>query len=260
MKARAVAAALLLAALAAPAHGQAPAPAPPAPSPPAAEAARWELRVGHSYSSPRALTQPATAVLEQEKGEPLYSVLDAGALLRGSLAPRGWVELGLRAHAGSARPPRRRVYGAMARAYGELDPLLVAVGGEYLADGNFDVRQPAATLEITALGGAPGLGTWVSPGLRLRWRPWLGLSWGSGLRPYGRLAAELASGRVEAGLEATGWLVQGSAVAFLQGDVSVRLVGGLFLTASGEAGRAAPRFEPDGRLGVGLGFRLNVPL
>jgi len=33
-------------------------------------------------------------------------------------------------------------------------------------------------------------------------------------------------------------------------------VGGLFLTASGEAGRAPPTFEAGGRFGVGLGYRL----
>jgi len=41
------------------------------------------------------------------------------------------------------------------------------------------------------------------------------------------------------------------------GDLSVRLVGGLFVTASGEAGRQPPRYEPSGRFGLGLGFRLG---
>ena len=36
-----------------------------------------------------------------------------------------------------------------------------------------------------------------------------------------------------------------------------RLVGGLFVTASGEAGRQPPRYEPSGRFGLGLGFRLG---
>ncbi len=223
-------------------------------------AADWELLVGHSYSSARALTQPATFVLEGEKGAPLYTVIDAGALVRGSLASRSWLELGVRALAGSARTPAQRVYGAMARAFTELDPVLVAVGGEYLADGGFDVRQPAATAELTLLGGAPGLGTWVSPAVRFRWRPWLGVSWGSGARPYARLSAEFVSGRVEAGAEGTAWLVAGSGRAWAQGDFSVRLVGGLFVTASGEAGRAPPRFEPTGRFGIGLGFRLETDL
>ena len=224
---------------------------------PAQEAAsRWALLVGHSYSSTRALTQPATLVLEQERGSPLYTVIDAGALVRGSLAERTWLEAGLRARAGSARPARQRVYGAMARAYAELDPLLVAVGGEYLADGHFAISQPAATLELTPLGGVPGLGTWVSPTLHLRWRPWLGVSCGSGARGSARLSAEFVSGRAEAGIESTAWLVAGSGRGFVQGDVSVRLVGGLFVTASGETGRAPPRFEPVGRFGLGLGFRL----
>ncbi len=218
---------------------------------------RWALLVGHSYSSTRALTQPATLVLEQERGAPLYTVIDAGALVRGSLADRSWLEAGLKARAGSARPARQRVYGAMARVYTELDPLLVAVGGEYLADGHFDVSQPAATLELTPLGGVPGLGTWVSATFHLRWRPWIGVSYGSGVRPYARVSAEFVSGRAEAGIESTAWLVAGSGRGFVQGDFSVRLVGGLYVTASAETGRAPPRFEPAGRFGVGLGFRLG---
>ena len=263
MRARALALALLLGAPAA-AQGQDTTRAAPAAdsahrasaSAAADTARRWALLIGHSYSSARALLQPATLVLEQEHGAPLYSVVDAGALLRSSLAPRAWLELGLRARAGSARPPGLRAYGAMARLFADLDPVLVAGGYEYLADGHFAATQGAATVELTPLGGAPGLGTWVSPALHLRWRPWLGVSWGGGVRPYARAAAELASGRVEAGLEATGWLVGGNALGFVQGDVSVQLVGGLFLTASGEAGRAPPRFEPGGRIGLGLGFRL----
>ena len=218
---------------------------------------RWDLLVGHSYSSARALTQPATLVLEQEQGAPLYTVLDAGAVVRGSLASRTWLEMGLRARTGSARPARQRVYGAMARVNAELDPLLIAVGGEYLADGRFEVSQPAATLELTPLGGVPGLGTWVSPAVRFRWRPWLGLSWGGGARPYARLAAEFVSGRAEAGLEGTAWLVGGDGRGFVKGDLSVRLVGGLYATASGETGRPPPRCERGGRFGLGLGFRLG---
>ena len=233
-------------------------PAAPAATAGAETAPAWQLLVGHSYSSARALTQPATFTLEQERGQPLYSVVDAAALLRGALAPRAWLELGLRAHGGSARPPAERAYGAMARVYGEMDPVLVAAGYEYLGDGHFAVRQPAATFEVTALGGAPGLGTWVSPALHLRWRPWLGVSWGKGVRPYVRVAGEWVNGRMEAGVETTGWLVSGSAVGFVQGDLSVQLVGGLFATASGEAGRAPPSFAPAGRFGVGLGFRLGA--
>ena len=233
--------------------------APGAPTPQAAAgASSWELLIGHSYSSVRALTQPATLALEQEKGAPLYTVVDAGAVLRGGLAPRTWLEMGLRARAGSARPPSQRTYGAMTRLFAELDPVLVALGYEFLGDGHFAATQAAATAELTPLGGPAGLGTWVSPGFRLRWRPWLGVSWGNGLRPYGRVAAEYASGRAEAGVEATGWIVSGAAVGFVQGDVSLQLVGGLYLTASGEAGRAPPAFAPSGRVGIGLGFRLGT--
>lgn len=225
---------------------------------PAQQARGWALLVGHSYSSARALTQPATLVVEGERGAPLYTVLDAGALVRGPLADRAWVEAGLRARAGSARTPAQRLYGAMARAYTELDPVLVALGGEYLTDGAFAMRQPAATAEVTPLGGVPGLGTWIGPDVRFRWRPWLGVSWGGGARPYARLSAEYVSGRVEAGVEGTSWLVEGRGCGFVQGDLSVRLAGGLYATASGDAGRSPPRFEPAGRLGIGLGFRLDT--
>jgi hypothetical protein len=218
---------------------------------------RWELLVGHSYSSPRALLQPATLVLEKIEGAPLYSVVDAGALVRGSIAARSWIETGLRTRAGSARPRTQRVFGAMARVYRELDPVLFAVGGEYEADGGFDVRVLAATAELTPLGGLPGLGTWVSPAVHLRWRPWIGASVGGGFRPYARLSADWVQGRLEAGVEETAWLVSGSGRSFIKGDVSIRLVGGLFVTASGEVGRPPPTWERSGRIGLGLGFRLG---
>jgi hypothetical protein len=218
---------------------------------------RWDLLVGHSYSSPRSLMQPATLVVEKAQGSPLYSVVDAGALVRGSLAERTWLEVGLRARAGSARPSSQRAYGAMARAFHELDPVLVAVGGEYEADGGFDVRTTSATVELTPLGGLPGLGTWVDPTVHLRWRPWIGAAAGGAFRPYARLSADWVQGRVEAGIEETAWVVGGSGRSFLKGDVSVRLVGGLFATASGEIGRPPPTYERTGRVGLGLGFRLG---
>lgn len=217
---------------------------------------RWELLVGHSYSSARAMMQPATLTLEQVQGSPLYSVLDVGALVRGSVAARSWIEAGIRARAGSARPSSRQVFGAMARVYGELDPVLVAVGGEYQADGGFDVHSLDATAELTPLGGLPGLGTWVSPTVHLRWRPWIGAAAGDGVRPYVRLSADWVQGRFEAGIEDTAWLVAGSGRSFVKGDVSIHLVGGLSVTASGESGRSPPTWERTGRIGLGLGFRL----
>ena len=217
---------------------------------------RWELLVGHSYSSARALMQPATLTLEQVRGSPLYSVLDVGALVRGSATARSWIETGLRARSGSARPSSQQVFGAMARVFGELDPVLVAVGGEYQADGGFDVHTLDATAELTPLGGLPGLGTWVSPALHLRWRPWLGAAVGDGVRPYVRLSADWVQGRLEAGIEETAWLVAGSGRSFVKGDVSFQLVGGLSVTASGESGRSPPTWARTGRIGLGLGFRL----
>jgi hypothetical protein len=217
----------------------------------------WELLVGHSYSSARALLQPATVALEQVTGSPLYSVIDAGALVRGSLGSRTWLETGVRTRAGSARPRSQRVFAAMARTFHELDPVLLAVGAEYQADGGFDVQQTAGTVELTPLGGAPGLGTWVSPDVHLRWRPWVGVAMGADVRPYARLSAEWVSGRVEAGVEGSAWLVRGSGRSFLRADVSVGLTGGLFVTASGETGRPPPTYERTGRMGLGLGFRLR---
>ena len=222
-----------------------------APTPP-----RWELLIGHSYSSARALLQPATLTLEKVRGAPLYSVLDAGAVVRGSLEARTWLEAGLRARAGSARPEGQQVYGAMARVYHELDPLVIAVGGEYQADGGFGSHALDATLELTPLGGLPGLGTWVSPGFHLRWRPWIGADAGDGVRPYARLSADWTQGRLEAGVEGTAWLVSGNGRGFVKGDVSVALAGGFYVTASGEAGRSPPTWETAGRFGLGLGFRL----
>ena len=217
---------------------------------------RWELLIGHSYSSARALMQPATLTLEKVEGAPLYSVLDVGALVRGSIAARSWLETGLRARAGSARTPSQRVFGAMARVYRELDPVLVAVGGEYQADGGFDVHALDATAELTPLGGLPGLGTWVSPAVHLRWRPWIGAAVGDGVRPYGRLSADWVQGRLEAGVEESLWLVSGSGRSFVKGDVSLRLVAGISVTISGELGRSPPTWEHTGRAGLGLGFRL----
>ena len=215
----------------------------------------WELLVGHSYSSARALMQPATLTLEKVRGSPFYSVLDVGALVRGSIAERSWIETGLRARAGSARPESQQVYGAMTRVYRELDPVLVAVGGEYQADGGFDVHALDATAELTPLGGLPGLGTWVSPAFHLRWRPWIGAAVGDGVRPYARLSADWVQGRLEAGVEETAWLVSGSGRSFVKGDVSVQLIGAFFVTASGELGRSPPTWERTGRVGLGLGFR-----
>ena len=217
---------------------------------------RWELLVGHSYSSARALMQPATLTLEKVRGSPLYSVLDVGALVRGSIGARSWMETGLRTRAGSARPSSQRVFGAMARAYRELDPVLFAVGGEYQADGGFDAHSLEATAELTPLGGLPGLGTWVSPAVHLRWRPWIGAAVGEGFRPYARLSADWVQGRLEAGVEETAWLVAGSGRSFVKSDVSLQLIGGLFVTASGELGRSPPTWEATGRFGLGLGFRL----
>ena len=135
--------------------------------------------------------------------------------------------------------------------------MLLAAGGEYEADGGFDVQAVQATAELTPLGGLPGLGTWVSPAVHLRWRPWIGAAVGGGVRPYARLAADWVQGRLEAGLVETAWLVAGSGRSFLKGDLSVRLVGGLFVTASGEVGRLPPVWERTGRFGLGLGFRLG---
>jgi hypothetical protein len=231
-----------------------------------------EVGIGHSYSSASALAQPATLVLVAEENVPLLARLDAGVLARGPLGNLAAWELGARAATGSARPASRRVYGAVARGWRVTDPLIVALGGEYEADGDFEVEKGMINVETSPLRGAPGLGRWVTPRVRLRWRPWLGLGYGNVFDPdaaradiepknfwraYARVEASYQPrGRARCDLEATSWLVHGDirGTNYLKAALAVPIVGGLSLSADLAAGRQPPRFERERRIGLGLGF------
>jgi hypothetical protein len=232
----------------------------------------WEVRVGHAYSSAQALRQPATFVVIAESERATLTALDVGVLATGPLGTRGGLEAGGRLSGGSARPRARRVYGGLVRAWRHFAPVVVALAGEYEADGGFDVTKGVLGVEATVTGGAPGLGVPLSPRVPLRWRPWLGLGYGNVLktdvaareveeggfvRAYARLEVSLAPGRSELGLEATVWLVEGDArrTQYLKGALAIPVAGGFSVVASGEAGRRPPRFAYVRRLGVGVGFR-----
>lgn len=242
-----------------------------------AAAADWNpmgvrVGVGHSYSSAAALAQPATLVLVSEEDVPLLALFDAGALARGPLGRLGAWETGARASTGSARPQSRRVYAGMARAWHVADPFLVAFGGEYEADGDFDVEKGLLNFEASPLRGAPGLGKWIDPGFHLRWRPWLGVGYGNVFdasasrtdvedgnfwRAYARLEASYQPpGKARADLEATSWLVDGEirGTNYLKAALAVPLTGGLSLAADLSIGRQPPRFEHESRVGLGLGY------
>ena len=231
------------------------------------------VSVGRSYSSIRALHLPGTFVVEKQDGAALYTVIDAGALVTGSLSNRTWMEFGLRARGGSSRPRSRRAYAGLARVWTELDPVLLAAAGEYEADGGFDVQKGTATLELTPLGGLPGLGTWVSPRVKVRWRPWLGVGYGNVFEPeagvveagnfwraYLRVGADYTAGKLTFALEGTSWMLDGElrGTNFLTGEVSLELTRAFSLSATGEAGREPPRFEKSSRFGVGLGVRFQT--
>lgn len=231
-----------------------------------------QVGIGHSYSSASALAQPATLVLIAEEDAPLLARLDAGLLARGPLGNLAAWELGARAATGSARPASRRVYGAVARGWRVTDPVIVALGGEYEADGDFEVEKGVIHVETSPLRGAPGLGRWVTPRVRLRWRPWLGVGYGNVFdsdvaradiesnnfwRAYARVEASYEPrGRARCDLEATSWLVHGDirGTNYLKAALAVPLVGGLSLSADLAAGRQPPRFERERRVGLGLGF------
>ena len=250
----------------------------------AVSSAAWELRVGHSYSSVSALRQPATFVLSADLGRPTLTKLDAGLLVDGEWGTDGGFEFGVRASAGSLRPRPRRVYGSMLRAWKHWDPVIVAADGEYEADGGFDVQKGVLATEVTPVGGLPGLGVWVHPAFRMRWRPWIGLGYGnvfatddadasreaSGFwRGLARLELTYVPGRSPVGdgaaardeaqfdLEATGWLLfdDPRGEGYVKAALSLPLGSGLSLAASAEAGRQPPRFELERSIGIGLGFR-----
>lgn len=237
------------------------------------EADSIEWAVGHSYSSASALRQPATFVLVIEEGRPALTQMAGGILARGSQGRSTAWEAGMRANAGSARRSAARSYGALLRAIRAAHPWILALAGEYEADGRFDVEKGIATLEITPMRGAPGLGRWWSDRFRLRWRPWIGAGYGNVFdesdtradlerdgfwRGYARLEVAFEPrGGATADVEATSWLVNGDVrgTSFVKAAVTVPLGGGLSVACDLEAGRPPPRFERTRRVGLGLGYR-----
>ena len=236
--------------------------------------AQWEhahptVRVGHAYSSVEALGQPATFVLVKEQGQRWLTVLDAAVLL-GHEAGRGWYELGLRAAAGSSRPPSRRIYSGLLRANRHVAPAVIALAAEYEADGDFEVRKGMLNLELTPAV-VPALAIGI-PRHGFRWRPWLAAGYGnvfktttppSGVedggffRAYARAEVAWEPGTVRLGLEGTSWLVDGAVrgTNYLKGVLSLPAGSGFAVSLTGEAGRQPPRFEYGERLALGLGYR-----
>lgn len=253
---RAVSLALLAIAGAAPALAQAP-----------------SVRIGHSYTSERALGQPATFVLVAEQDRALLATLDAAVVVRAPIG-KGGLTLGARAAAGSARAREKRVLGALVRYWRVAAPAVVSVDVDYEADGGLDVQKGVLSLQVTPIG-VPSLRIGYTPGgVGFSWRPWLGLGYGNvlsadasavGIEPdgfvrvFGRAELGYRRSGAEATLEATGWLAQGEARAagYLKGALSVPIGSGFSVVASGEAGRQPPRFARGRRLGVGLGYSLR---
>ena len=243
----------------------------------------WTLRVGHSYSSATALRQPATFVVSSDLGRPTLTLVDAGMLLQGPLGRRGGIDLGARYAGGSARIESRRAFAAIARGWQRLDRVVVAGNTEYETDGGFADRNLLAGVEATVTHGLRGLGQPWSPTLRLRWRPWIGLGYGTVLatddamdpeagafvRGLARLELHYAAGVIEAlggdtraataefDLELTGWMLfdDSRGEGFAKAALGVPLRHGFSLSASAGMGRQPPAFELERRIGLGLGFR-----
>src|SRR5262249_16877109 len=195
-------------------------------APGAASAQGLDVAIAHSYLSAKSLGQPATFFLAGAEHEPTLSEIDGSILLRGGMGVSGFWETGVRALAGSARTKPERVFGAVARATWDLNPVGLTVTSEYEADGAFDVEKGVLGAEVTPEGGGRGLGRPWSRSLPLRWRPWLGAGVGnvfdasgnedpetdSFLRAYTRLEAIWTPASWELGAEGTLWLVEGDVV------------------------------------------------
>jgi hypothetical protein len=248
------------------------------------ETPAWELHVGHSYSSVNSLRQPATFVVSADLGRPTLTKIDAALLVDGAWGLDGGFEFGVRASGGSLRPRSGRVYGSILRGWKHWSPVVVAADGEYEADGGFDVEKGVLAAEVTPVGGLPGLGVWVRPGFRLRWRPWIGIGYGNVFstddadtsresgnfwRGHARLELHYVPGRSHPGepraardlpevdVEATGWLLfdDPRGEGYVKAALAVPLGTGISLAASAEAGRQPPRFELARSVGIGVGFR-----
>jgi hypothetical protein len=200
----------------------------------------------------------------------MLSEIDAAVLLRGGMGPAGLWESGVRVRAGSARSAPDRLLGWMGRAVRDVNPLGLAISGEYEADGGFETEKGLLSLEATLLGGPRGLGTTWSESFPLRWRPWLGFGLGnvfdaSGaedpeedlfLRAHGRLEITLHTEHVELGAEGTLWAVEGGigTRSAARASAAYVIARGVSFDVTGEIGRQPPQFTREETIKMGLGL------
>jgi hypothetical protein len=229
-----------------------------------------DVAIAHSYGSAKSLGQPATFFLVGAEHQPTLSEIDGSILFRGGLGVSGFWESGVRALAGSARDKPERVFGAVARATWDLNPVALTMASEYEADGGFDVEKGVLTAEVTPEGGPRGLGRPWSPAVPLRWRPWLGAGVGnvfdasgtedpesgSFLRGYARLEATWSPAPWEVGAVGTLWAVEGGVGtrSDARGTVAYRIHEGVSFDLTGEIGRQPPRFVRVQSFKIGFGF------
>jgi hypothetical protein len=234
---------------------------------------RWGVEIGHSYSSAKALHQPATFTLNV--ADSVTTDIQGGVLVGGPIGSSASLEFGLRALAGSARSNAESEYGAIVRGFVRMGQWVSALSGEYEADGGFDVQKGVLGAEVTPLGEMRWcLGVRCARS-RLQWRPWLGVGVGNSFRGARELAAP--EGRtfvrvylrgevswvpregVELNLEATGWyLARGSeGRTNTTASMAVDLWKGVSMTTKVQVGCPPPRFVYARSLSVGLGFVLR---
>jgi hypothetical protein len=234
---------------------------------------RWGVEIGHSYSSAKALHQPATFALNV--ADSITTDVQGGVLVGGPIGSSASLEFGLRALAGSARSKAESEYGAIVRGFVRMGQWVSALSGEYEADGGFDVQKGVIGAEVTPLGEMRWcLGVRCARS-RLQWRPWLGVGVGNSFRgarelaaPEGRTfvrvylrgeASWVPRENLEVNLEATGWyLARGSrGRTNTTASVAYEVWKGFSLTAKGQVGSPPPRFDYSRSLSVGLGFVLR---
>ena len=234
---------------------------------------RWGVEIGHSYSSTRAIRQPATFTVNL--ADSVSTEIDAGVLVGGPLGSSASLEFGVRALAGSARTSAKQVYGAMARGYAAVGEWVGALSGEYEADGSFDVQKGVVGVELTPVGVTRScLGVRCARS-HVAWRPWLGVGVGNTFRGSSGLAAPeagtfaraylrtelswLPRPGVELNSEATGWYLAhgGAGRTNTTASLAVALGKGFSLAAKGQVGCPPPRFEYARSLSVGVGYVLR---
>jgi hypothetical protein len=229
-----------------------------------------DVAIAHSYLSAKSLGQPATFFLVGSEHEPTLSEIDASLLLRGGLGVAGFWESGVRALAGSARDEPDRVFGAVARATADLNPVALTLASEYEADGGFDVEKGVLSVEMTPEGGPRGLGRPWSRSVPFRWRPWLGLGVGnvfdasgtedpeSGTfgRAWTRLEGTWTPAHWDIGADGTLWAVEGGAGtrSYARGTIAYEIHQGVSFDLTGEVGRQPPRFARTQSFKIGFGF------